>query len=204
MERKPPDQNQAPDRNLAVGQKPDPASAGASDASHLPEWFGVELARAQMPLLAYIGNLVAGSPDAWDILQDANRVLCQKASDARSADEFLPWAYTVAKYKVLQYRQRLSRDRLVFSPEVVERLADRAAAMTSDYAERLSALHRCLAKLSELQRKFMVFRYVDELSVGEIARRTSRAENAVSAALHRARAALAQCVETALAAGGLR
>ena len=125
-------------------------------------------------------------------------------SSVKSASDFLPWAYSIARYKVLQYRQSAAREKLVFSPDVVERLADRAAELTSNYAERLSALSKCMAKLSELQRKLVAFRYVDELSVGEIASRTNRATNAVSAALHRARTALAQCIETTLLAGGLR
>jgi RNA polymerase sigma-70 factor (ECF subfamily) len=175
-----------------------------SKTTSLPDWFGVELARAQMPLFAYVRNLMAGAADSWDVLQDANRVICQKAATVKSAAEFLPWAYTIARYKVMHYRQRLSRDRLVFSPEVLERLADRAPAMQEDYSDRMAALGNCVKKLTEQQRKYFVFRYIDELGLGEIARRVGRAENAVAAALYRARTALAQCIETALAAGGLR
>ncbi len=175
-----------------------------SKTASLPDWFGVELARAQMPLFAYVRNLMAGSADSWDVLQDANRIICQKAATVKSADEFLPWAYTIARYKVLHYRQRLSRDRLVFSPEVLEQVADRASAMREDYSERMAALGKCFKKLTDQQRKYFVFRYIDELGLGEIARRVGRAENAVAAGLYRARTALAQCIDAALTAGGLR
>ena len=195
---------QLPDRDSQNERTSSSESASPSQVNQLPDWFGVELARAQMPLFAYIGNLLAGSLDAWDVLQDANRVCCQKAASVKTADEFLPWAYKIARYKVLQHRQRVSRDRLIFSPAVVERLADRAIGVTSEYADRLSALGKCFKKLSDLQRKYFLMRYVDELSVGEIAHRAGRAENAVAAALYRGRSALARCIEVALAAGGLR
>jgi RNA polymerase sigma-70 factor (ECF subfamily) len=175
------------------------ATAGAS-----PAWLSVEIARAQIPLYAYVRNLMGGSADAWDVLQDANRVICEKAANVKSPAEFLPWAYTVARYEVLHYRQRAARERLVFSPEVIELLADEGSAVCGDFADRTVALETCFKKLPERQQQYVRLHYTDELGVGEIARRFERGENAIAAALYRARVALARCIEATLALGGSR
>jgi len=173
-----------------------------SDAGGTPAWFSVELARAQFPLYSYVRSLMAGSEDAWDVLQEANRIMCQKAEAVKSAAEFLPWAYTVARYEVLTYRKRASRDRLVFTVDVLDGLAERASSASAGFADPLEALDGCLQKLPERQRQYVTLRYSDELTVGEIARRLQRNENAVAAALYRARMALARCVQTVLSLGG--
>ena len=79
-----------------------------------PEWFAVELAGASA-LYAYASTLMAGSSDAWDVLQEANLVMWRKAADVNSATGFLPWAYTVVRYQVMAHRKRVSRDRHVFN-----------------------------------------------------------------------------------------
>jgi RNA polymerase sigma-70 factor (ECF subfamily) len=173
------------------------------EATGAPAWLSVEIARAQIPLYAYVRSLMGGSADAWDVLQDANRVICEKAGSLKSSADFLAWAYTVARYEVLHYRQRAARSRLVFSAEVIEQLADEGTAACGDFADRTAALESCFKKLPERQQQYVRLHYTDELSVGEIARRTARGENAIAAALYRARVALARCIEAALAVGGI-
>ena len=145
---------------------------------------------------------MAGAADAWDVLQEANRVMCQKSGDVGSAAEFLPWAYTVVRYEVMTYRKRAARDRHVFDLEVLDRLAERAELQNAGFADRLAALDECLKKLPDRQRHCIALRYSESLSVGEIAERIERAENAVAAVLYRARTALAQCIEAKMARGG--
>ena len=42
---------------------------------HQPDWFPAELATAQIPLLAYIRTLLAGSDGAWQVLRSSVDVL---------------------------------------------------------------------------------------------------------------------------------
>jgi RNA polymerase sigma-70 factor (ECF subfamily) len=176
-------------------------AANLSSESGLPPWFAVELARVQIPLLAFIRGLTACSADAWDVLQDVNQVICQKGGSIKSGPELLPWGYTIARHKVLHYRRRAARERLVFSEEMLDRVADRVSALGADYSDRVAALEGCLKKLPERQQQYFRLRYSDNLGVREISQRVGRAENAISVALHRARTALAGCVEVVLAGG---
>jgi RNA polymerase sigma-70 factor (ECF subfamily) len=158
-------------------------------------WFGAELARAQSALYAYAHTLMAGSDCAWDVLQEANLVMCRKAGEVSGPEGFLPWAYTFVRYQVMAHRKRVSRDRHVFSLGVLERLAEHSAVQSVDFGDQTAALKDCMTKLSEHQRECLSLRYAEAMSVGEIADRMNRGENAVAATLYRARLALAQCIE---------
>jgi RNA polymerase sigma-70 factor (ECF subfamily) len=166
-----------------------------------PDWFAAELAAAQIPLWAYIRTLLAGSEGAWEVLQNANRVMCEKAAEVTDLSGFRPWAYTVVRYEVLTYRKRAARDRHVFSQAVVEKLADRAAAQDDEFEDRVAALKHCLGELPERQRQSLDLRYREGNSLGEIARLLQRSETAVGAMLYRARLALARCIEGRMVSG---
>jgi RNA polymerase sigma-70 factor (ECF subfamily) len=169
----------------------DKSTQGGGD----PQWFAVELMKAQSAMYAYASTLMAGSSDAWDVLQEANLVMWRKASELNSAAGFLPWAYTAVRYQVMAYRKRVSRDRHVFNLGVLETLSERAAVQFVDFEDQVVALEDCMKKLSEQQHECLVLRYVEGLAVHEIARQLNRGENAIAATLYRARLALAQCVE---------
>jgi RNA polymerase sigma-70 factor (ECF subfamily) len=174
-------------------------SEGPNNAA---EWFGRELAKAQSALYAYTCALTAGSPDAWDILQNANRVICQKAGELRSPEGMIPWAYTVVRYEVMAYRKQTAVRRQRFSDVVLDEVAERAAKHNAGTSDRMSALEECLKKLPEHQAQCVTLRYQEGVPLGDIAQRFSRSENAIAAALYRARSALAKCVERTLTQGG--
>lgn len=166
------------------------------------DWFDRELAQSQGVLYAYACTLMAGSADAWDVLQEANVVMWQKAAEIHSPADFLPWAHTVVRYQVMAFRKRISRDRHVFSLGVLERLAERAAVLCVGFDDQVAALEDCMAELPEQQREYVSLRYSDGTTVQDIARRTNRSENAVAATLYRARLALARCIEAKISRGG--
>jgi RNA polymerase sigma-70 factor (ECF subfamily) len=158
-------------------------------------WFGAELSRAQSALYAYAHTLMAGSDSAWDVLQDANLVMCRKAGEVSSPAGFLPWAYTVVRYQVMAHRKRVSRDRHIFSLGVLEKLAEHAAVQSADFGDQTDALEDCMRKLSEQQRECLSLRYVEAMSVSQIAEHMKRRENTIAATLYRARLALVLCIE---------
>ncbi len=149
----------------------------------------------QSALYCYAHTLMAGSDSVWDVLQEANLVMCRKAGEVSSPAGFLPWAYTVVRYQVMAHRKRVSRNRHVFSLGVLERLAEHAAVQSVDFGDQTAALEDCMRKLSEHQRECLSLRYIEAMSVGQIAERMNRRENAVAATLYRARLALAHCIE---------
>lgn len=160
-----------------------------------------EIAGCQSRLYAYICTLLGGAADAHDVLQQTNLALWDKAAEYDAGRPFLPWAYRFAYLQVMAYRKARGRDRLLFDDEVVGRLAERLAP-DEEPDRRLEALDGCLGRLSKRQRHVVDLRYREGKTVEAISAALGKAPNAVSAALYRIRAALAECIERHLAEMG--
>lgn len=161
--------------------------------------FVERLTAAQSPLYGCIQILLAGAPEAADVLQETNKVLWQKAAEYDPSRPFLPWAYSIARFQVLAQRKRLSRDRLVFDDALLEQLSDAVSQQTADGERQLRALESCLQQLPAAQRDLLDARYQGGESVNDIAARQGKPANAISALLYRVRSALADCIERRLA-----
>lgn len=170
-------------------------------ASPSPE-FLLLLINHQSVLYAAITALLGGVDGAQDVLQETNVVLLEKASDFDATRPFVPWALTFARFQVMGWRKRQSRDRLVLDDVLFAAVADR---LTQDHVtpnHRLDALERCLHKLPPSWRDLLDARYANGEAVQEIAARLGRTVNVVSVSLFRIRKALLDCLRTTLAAEG--
>jgi RNA polymerase sigma-70 factor (ECF subfamily) len=65
-------------------------------------------------------------------------------------------------------------------------------------ADRSEALHECLKRLPENQRRLVLLRYYEDHDIAAIAKATDRTEAAVYKLLSRLRAALNECVKARL------
>jgi RNA polymerase sigma-70 factor (ECF subfamily) len=164
--------------------------------------FLLLLTRHQSALYASIAALLGGVDGANDVLQETNVVLLEKAAEYEPLRPFLPWAMTFARFQVLAWRKRQSRDRLVIDDELLTCLADRLAAESARSDRRLDALERCLNQLPPDSRRLVDARYVNGEAVQDIASRLQRSVNVVSVSLFRIRKALLDCVRARLAAEG--
>jgi RNA polymerase sigma-70 factor (ECF subfamily) len=169
----------------------------SSNRGHTPVFVG-HLTGCQSALYAYISALLGGAEGAGDVLQETNIVLWNKAADYDPARPFLPWAYTFARFQVMAWRKKQSRDRLVLDDDLLDRVADDFRALDVTAENQLEALEGCLSKLAPSQRELLDSRYMRGEPVNEIAARMDRDENVVSANLYRIRRTLMKCVETAL------
>lgn len=157
------------------------------------------LTRYQSRLYAFIYSLTADAEMAQDVFQETNIVLWRKSSEFDQDREFLPWAFAIARNQVRAARQKTSRDRLLFDEESVNRLADRASDQGRRLDERQVALASCLQKLPDPQRELVGLRYQHGHSLERIGELLSRSANAIAVSIHRARQALARCIEQQLA-----
>ena len=164
-----------------------------------PTPFAERLTQAQSKLYALTCAMV-GPQLAPDVLQEANRVLWENATDYDTDRPFLPWAAAITRNQVRAARKRVSRDRLLpFDDDVAERLADRAVARHQEHDLRQAALADCLEHVPDHNRSLLRRRYQDGEAVQDIAAALGRTANAVAVALHRVRAALADCIQGARA-----
>lgn len=182
---------------LAVGN-PEQLPVAEARAGDAKAWNAL-FRRYQLPLFAYVMELVRHEPTALDLVQDtfinATRHLGSLREDAR----FGSWLFSIAHQKVVQHWRRAGRERewLVDVPPVEAELAagepvpGEALVAGEDHAE----LWRHLDQLPPVQRAVLVLHYLEDFPLAEIARITGVPPGTVKSRLHHARLALRQRLE---------
>ncbi len=145
-------------------------------------------------LFAYILSLVGDPDQANDVLQEANIVLWRDSKEFRPGTNFKAWAFRVAHFQVMAFRQRQIRDRLVFEDDLVEALASGAREADEIFEARQQRLAGCLGKLTPEHRELIRRRYTEGESLQTIAEDRGMTPNALMQALFRLRQVLMQCV----------
>jgi RNA polymerase sigma-70 factor, ECF subfamily len=148
-------------------------------------------------LLAFILSLHPGLTDAEDILQETFLVVSSKAGTFTAGSNFLAWACTIARFKVLEFRRRQHQQTARLSETAIECLC---AEMPEEefFNSRLAAMRDCLHKLAPRAREMIWLRYQGARDPEEIARQVAWTPGAVRVALTRARGVLRLCVESKL------
>ena len=113
------------------------------------------MAEHQQDVYRYILALVPSSNDADDVFQETVMAMWEESDHFKLGTNFAGWANSIAHYRVLAFRKRVQRDRHVFSVELMERLAERRAAMVSELPLRRRALDECLDRLPSTQRDLL-------------------------------------------------
>jgi RNA polymerase sigma-70 factor (ECF subfamily) len=153
-------------------------------------------------IYAFILTLVPFWSDADDLLQETSAVLWRKLDEFHPGSDFVAWALQIARFEVLNYRRRQTRDRGLFSDQTTEALADQAAAWEGAGDDRRDALEMCLMKLNERDRELIRLRYEPGSTTQEVADRVGRSIKAVYKALNRIHEQLLLCIRKRLAAKG--
>lgn len=159
------------------------------------------LATHQRRILGYIHSLVPNVHDAEDIFQETCEVICEKFDEFRVGSDFAAWACTIAWWRVRAARTNFGRARVIFSDRVLELLSASAASLRDEVDARQEALARCIQRLPDRERRFILARYQPGAGVEAAARQSGRSLAAAYKALARLRKALFECVNARLAAG---
>lgn len=152
---------------------------------------------SQGNLLAFILSLQPGLAAADDILQETFLVISRKADTFATGTNFLAWACTIARFKVLEFRRRQNQQAARISDTAIESLC---AELPEEgfFDSRLVALRDCLHKLAPRAREMIWLRYHGAREPEEIAKQVEWTPGAVRVALTRARGVLRECVESKL------
>jgi RNA polymerase sigma-70 factor (ECF subfamily) len=156
-------------------------------------------------LRGFILGLLADRSLAEDALQETFLTITRKAEQFAPGSNFLAWARSIARIKVLE-ACRASRDGVSrLGQEALEALAQEAPHAEDDWEERREALARCLDQLAPRAREIIGLRYSDDhLAPPAIAGLIQWSVNAVNVALSRARKFLQECTRRRLAQEGHR
>lgn len=153
------------------------------------------LTRHQPALEAFCHANLADREDAREVMQATCVKLWQKAADWNPDTEFLPWAFTVARFTILSHYRDRKRDRLIFDEDVILAMADEIEEAATAFDDRREALAKCMRKLDQKQRALLHDHYTVSQSLWEIAEASGRSLSAVKMTLLRIRQQLSACIE---------
>jgi len=123
-----------------------------------------------------------------------------KAASFQRGTNFRAWAWTIARYKVLQMLEKNAPAQDRFAPEVLEALAAHETAETWFSDEQVQHLAKCMEELAPKAREAVELRYQQAHRPPEIATRLGWTVESVHVALSRARVFLRDCVTHRMAA----
>ena len=149
------------------------------------------------------GFVIALMPDfsrVDDIIQETFLTVTRKAAEFEIGSNFVGWACTIARYKVLETGRQKGRTQPL-SNEVIESLCACEPEPVENGEEKLHLLAECMKSLAPQSRRTIELRYQQAHKPAEIARQIGWTAEAVYVALSRARTALRECVERKLAEG---
>jgi RNA polymerase sigma-70 factor (ECF subfamily) len=105
--------------------------------------------------------------------------------------------------EVLKWRQRLAREKLVFSDELLQQLSSTHEELDPVMEMRRKILGQCLEKLKEEDRELVRLRYGRHGAIKEEAERTGKKMHVLYYALERIRVQLLNCIELNINRGGM-
>lgn len=151
--------------------------------------------KAQNSVKAYIHASVLNAHDREDVLQSTVQYLIEHFAEYDPQRPFIAWAIGIARYRVLDYRQKQSIRRRELGGDALQMVTDAFIDHFDDFEPRSDALRQCLQMLSQKQLRIVSRKYYDGASHEVIASEFDMKPNTVSVMIRRVRLALAKCIE---------
>lgn len=144
---------------------------------------------------------VSSVSDAQDLTSEVFLKLWQYVREGREVKNLNAFAYMVARNAVIDFyrqRQRQSDNELAIDESSVSQLVDEHANLLAQHAHRsdMDQLIGGLKHLKEEYREVLVLRFLDDLSISEIATILNKSNGSVRVLIHRALQALRDSVRT--------
>eukprot|EP00752_Nemacystus_decipiens_P015012 g13368.t1 len=117
--------------------------------------------KAQGSVKAYISAVVPNVHDRDDVLQSTVQYLVENFSDYDPERPFVAWAIGIARYRILEYRQKQSKRGKELGSEVLEIVSQTFVEHAGDHEPRYDALKMCLQMLNQKQLRIISRRYYD-------------------------------------------
>lgn len=166
-----------------------------------------ELARlwvqAQPSISAYLGAFVGDFHVAQDLLQEVAEAAATHFDKYDHERSFLNWTLSIARRRVMRHFRTRSRDRHVYSSEMMESVANAFERAAPLQQVRREAMQACIEQVEGRRREILELRYSSSLAPQAIADQLGLTSVAVRSLLLRARRALEACVRKRLALQGI-
>jgi len=177
-------------------QEPTDGEPGGTEATLRVQQLFV---RHQGIVKAFILSLQPGFADAEDVLQEVNLVIWRRADEYQHGTDFGAWVFKIASFQIMALRQKLVRDRLQFSDELLAQIANNEFPSIRAIDLRREALQHCLEKLEKGELELVRLRYECGDDVASLAGMLGRSAKAIYRSLAKIHGLLMNCVQHRLA-----
>ncbi len=148
---------------------------------------------------AYARSLLPTWDAVDEVLQSASLIMWRKLDQVDLPEGFLPWGKCIVRFEAQKYCRSKARDVHVFDPELVEILADHQdEGVGPDLDLQQSALEKCLAQISEANRRLVLAPYRGHGYLTQLAEASDRSRNSLYKQIRRIRHKLEACVASNL------
>lgn len=165
--------------------------------------FEVVVRRFETPLRTWLAGHVPPGIDVDEVAQRTFVAAYSRLGDYTPGTRFQAWLFTIARY---QLKTELTRLRRVadyharYAPDLLQRELERRSKEPPDlFVDRLEHLQACVESLGEHLRRFITWRYGEEIPLEEMAARSGRSVAAIKKQLWLIRQKLQQCIEKRIA-----
>jgi len=156
--------------------------------------------RERKRLEGFVWSIVGDRNLVEDVMQEVALLVVQKGGQLPDEARLSVWMLRSARFKSLAAIRTKRRFPQLFDDAVLDQIEARWKNNESlKEGSAANALHKCIARLTENNRRIITLRYGDDLRSSEIAKILSRKVSAIYKAIVRIHKQLAQCVKGQLA-----
>jgi len=162
--------------------------------------FVNQLTICQHRIYAFILTLVPNWSDADDLLQETTEVMWRKFQDTDQIDNFCAWGKMIARNKIMNFYAKKKRQRVLFDDSLLKDVIEREEKVSLHDELRLSALQKCVRKLSPNDSRLIQALYEHDITIKKLAEEIKRPVQGLYKAMARIHHSLLQCVRRSLTA----
>ena len=160
--------------------------------------------RFERPLRSWLATQAPPALDVDELAQRTFVVAFAKLREFEPDSDFAAWLFTIARFELKTELTRLRRVadyHARFAPDLLQRELDRRSSEPPELQQqRLDHLAECLRSFGEHTRRYITWRYEEEIPLEEMATRSGRSVSAVKKQLWQLRRRLHECIEARMAA----
>ena len=163
------------------------------------------LVQNQSYIRSYIACMVPNRNDCDDVLQETFSEMWLKFDKYEDGTNFRAWGVAIARFKILSHQRRYKTSKLHFNLDTLKLLEEETDTHSekSFIQDQKSILRQCLEKLSNKEKKYLSFRYKEQLTFQGIADHFGISMQGAYKAISLIHARLLKCMQLVMKEKGL-
>ncbi|MFT5469088.1 MAG: RNA polymerase sigma-70 factor (ECF subfamily) [Verrucomicrobiales bacterium] len=159
------------------------------------ETFIALLTKHEPVIRASIRAVIRRPEDVDEVMQAVSIVAWRKFDSMTDVEGFPKWACVIARYEILKFQGKKSRDRFQLDAALAEKITTEGVEETPARSQRISHLEVCLGQLPESRRSLVMEAYEPGRSIKDLAISQGKTTDGLYQLLRRIRLKLKRCVE---------